>query len=318
MSTRKRFTPVGFRGRLSGRRAIMAGMAERTRVAAVIVRSSQVLMVRERARGPTGRHDGAEYWVLPGGGVEPGESAEAALMREVREEVGLTGLTARYLFDAVHPAGVTACYAVDVPFDEEPRLGTDELPCDCPRMVGLAWVPLPALSSDTSGTAVPATLHAAVPALRGVFPKKRVAAGALFFNGDGEMLIVKGAYGERRWGVVGGVIEAGESPRDGCMREVREEIGLDLPIGRMLVVDHTSADARSDDSLQLLFDGGVLDFAHIARIRLQAEELTEHRFVPPAEALRLIGGKLGQRLPAALRARADGLTLYLENGEPVG
>jgi 8-oxo-dGTP diphosphatase len=143
----------------------VAALADRARVAAVIVRSGRVLMVRQRALGPTGRHDGLEYWVLPGGGVEPGESAEQALAREVREEVGLTCLGASYLYDAVYPSGRTACYAVEVPPDEEPRLGTDDLPCGCPRMVGLAWVPVPPLASDGDGTPIPVMIQVARPAI---------------------------------------------------------------------------------------------------------------------------------------------------------
>jgi 8-oxo-dGTP pyrophosphatase MutT (NUDIX family) len=55
-------------------------MTVRPGVAAVIFDGGRVLMQR---RDDTGR------WGLPGGGVEPGESVRAAVVREVREETGL-------------------------------------------------------------------------------------------------------------------------------------------------------------------------------------------------------------------------------------
>ena len=40
------------------------------------------------------RHDGQEYWTLPGRGIQPKETPEQAVVREVAEEVGLDALTA--------------------------------------------------------------------------------------------------------------------------------------------------------------------------------------------------------------------------------
>ncbi len=54
----------------------------RVRVAAVIVKGDSILLVRHEKGA-------ASYWLLPGGGVEFGESLAGALRREVREETCL-------------------------------------------------------------------------------------------------------------------------------------------------------------------------------------------------------------------------------------
>jgi len=62
---------------------VNAGVGPRVGVGAVVVHSGRVVLIR-RAKPPLyGR------WVVPGGTVELGESLEAALVREVREETGL-------------------------------------------------------------------------------------------------------------------------------------------------------------------------------------------------------------------------------------
>lgn len=125
-------------------------MAERLRVAALIEdRAGRVLMVRQRARGVEGRHDGREYWTLPGGGIEPGEDPAEALRREVAEEVGLHVIDAAEIGQFPYPSGITTVFRVQVAAGE-PRLGVDDLPCPCPRMVGLDWIESQAEPGDSS------------------------------------------------------------------------------------------------------------------------------------------------------------------------
>ena len=55
----------------------------RTAVKAVIVRDGRLLL--NHCRGA-----GGEYYALPGGGQQVGETLDAALVRECREEIGVT------------------------------------------------------------------------------------------------------------------------------------------------------------------------------------------------------------------------------------
>ena len=115
----------------------------RHRVAALIERDGQLLVARQRARGPSGRHDGALYRTPPGGGIEAGETPVDAVIREVREEVGLTVTAAVFVARVEYLSGSTEIYHVRVE-PGEPVLGVDpEIECECPRLVGLEWVPAP-------------------------------------------------------------------------------------------------------------------------------------------------------------------------------
>jgi 8-oxo-dGTP diphosphatase len=149
-------------------------------------------------------------------------------------------------------------------------------------------------------------------------PMKRMAAGALFFNERGELLLVKPVYRPDGYGIPGGIVEADESPKAACGREVREELGLDVRLGPLLAVDYRPRDGAVTESLQFVFAGGVLSPAQIASIRLPAAELSEYRFVPPDEALPLLSPPhLRRRVAACLRALRAGATLYLHDGEEV-
>jgi len=57
-------------------------MRTNKRVSALVVRENKLLLIHRFKNGD-------EYWVIPGGGAEEGESLEDALKREVLEETGL-------------------------------------------------------------------------------------------------------------------------------------------------------------------------------------------------------------------------------------
>ncbi|GHO50153.1 NUDIX domain-containing protein [Ktedonospora formicarum] len=142
-------------------------------------------------------------------------------------------------------------------------------------------------------------------------PRKRMGASALFFNEAGNILIVKPSY-RPDWLFPGGVVDADESPLMACRREILEELGLQIPIDRLLYVDYKGRDGYKTESLQFIFYGGVLSEREIAAIRLQEAELLAYRFVNYEEARQLLSTRLGAALPMALDAIQQHGATYFE------
>ena len=129
------------------------------------------------------------------------------------------------------------------------------------------------------------------------------------------VLLVKPNYRDR-WSLPGGILEDGEPPHVGCLREVEEELGLSLPAGRMLAVAWSAPEGpRPRAIVSFIFDGGVLDDP--GRIRLQREELDGWRFTAPGELADYLPCILLGRVRAALAARDTGVPAYVAAGEPV-
>ncbi len=141
-----------------------------------------------------------------------------------------------------------------------------------------------------------------------------MAAAALVQNEVGDLLIVKPIYRDG-WLLPGGMVELDESPKRACRREISEEVGLELPVGRLLCVDYETSDQRGTESLKFIFDGGAITQAQIAAIVLQEDELSAYMFVPLAEALNKLNAFSSRRTQQAFTAQKTGETVYLENQE---
>ena len=118
------------------------------------------------------------------------------------------------------------------------------------------------------------------------------------------------------WEIPGGSVEADESPRATCLREVEEEAGLRRNVGRLLCVEWRGPEPDRSESVSFIYDGGVL--SDPGTIRLPAGELASFRFVEASEMQMhtLVTDRLALRLRAALDALADGTVAELEQGVP--
>ncbi|MGW1159399.1 NUDIX domain-containing protein [Streptomyces sp. NPDC002519] len=144
-------------------------------------------------------------------------------------------------------------------------------------------------------------------------PRKRVAAGVLFFDADGRVMLVDPIYKDP-WEIPGGAVEWDESPRDGAVREVKEELGLAWRPGRLLGIDWVGPRPGRSEGMVAIFDGGVLGPEQVAGIRLQDEEVRAFEFAGLDQVRERLIPLLARRVEACMAARERGEMIYLENG----
>lgn len=119
----------------------------RPRVCAAIIRNGSILMVHHRDAE-------REYWTLPGGGVETGETPHQAVVREVKEETGLEAHVCRFLFDETYLNGtsVSQCFLLKVNEVQEAVFGYDpeeaHLPAGSRLLQGVGWHTLASKKDD--------------------------------------------------------------------------------------------------------------------------------------------------------------------------
>ncbi|MFF2119760.1 NUDIX domain-containing protein [Kitasatospora sp. NPDC058184] len=146
-----------------------------------------------------------------------------------------------------------------------------------------------------------------------VVAQPRTAVGVLFFDEeDDRVLLVKPTY-KPGWEIPGGYLHAGETPSEGAAREVKEELGITPPIGRLLVADWAPHPTEGD-KLLFVFDGGVLPADELDDITVDQVEIGEYAFHAIGQLDEVLIPRLARRVHAACAARMQSETVYLEHG----
>ena len=206
--------------------------------------------------------------------------AAAAPRRRALHRAGsrLAGVLRERLLTASGPADVL-CYA---------RLATDEA------------------AGRTGFTAVMNT----------VTPRKRLISHMLLTDESGRVCILETTF-KPDFELPGGILDVGETPRQGLVREIEEELNHTMSVGRLLVVDWLAPYLGWEDAVELIFDGCEMPSASVGLLRPDLREIRAVHWLEPDAAAERMAPFARGRLRAALAARAEGRTLYLEAGQRI-
>ncbi|MGW7530749.1 NUDIX domain-containing protein [Amycolatopsis sp. NPDC054798] len=148
-------------------------------------------------------------------------------------------------------------------------------------------------------------------------PRKRMSAGTLLRDETGRVLLVEPSYKDS-WDIPGGVCEAGEPPWRTARREQAEEIGIDRPLGPLLVIDYAPDDGRMPEGLAFIFDGGRISAEETARLILTDPEILAVHLLPLDDATQRVAPSLARRLRVAWEAaRTSDSFILCEDGQPL-
>ncbi len=139
-------------------------------------------------------------------------------------------------------------------------------------------------------------------------PRRRCSAGVLLRDARGAILLVKPAY-RPEWMIPGGVVEAGETPAQAAIREVREETGLDVQLTGLLCVDMVNAQDGFSESIHFLFAARTRQ--QDQHLRADGVEVLQVRFTETETALTLLPAATARRVREALSASVG----YYECGQ---
>ncbi len=114
---------------------------------------------------------------------------------------------------------------------------------------------------------------------------KEIRVAAAVIMEDGKIFAAQRGYGEfeGKWEFPGGKLESGESPEEALVREIREELGADIEVGKHLGTveyDYPKFHLSMDCYLCRMPEGGLTLLEHKAARWLAVEQLDEVDWLP--------------------------------------
>jgi len=130
-------------------------------------------------------------------------------------------------------------------------------------------------------------------------------------NEKKEWLLVELTY-KSGFGFPGGKSEKNESPIECANREVKEEIGLDINIKKLLCIHYYLVKEYESEAIQFYFDGGILNEQQISKIALQESEIKQVHFLHEDLVENKLYSSMKLRFPYLKRALQTGEVQYFE------
>lgn len=139
--------------------------------------------------------------------------------------------------------------------------------------------------------------------VRLITPSFTVGANCVVERDDGALLLVRQVY-RSRWGLPGGLLERGEDPAAAVVREVKEEVGLDVDVvGEPAVV----VDARAR-RVDVVFRGRPRGPVPATELVSRSPEIVEVRW-HPSDDLPELQEEAAEALVTLARSATGGLAM---------
>lgn len=99
----------------------------------------------------------------------------------------------------------------------------------------------------------------------------------MILNPQGQMLLVRHNYGQRRWSFPGGAVEAGEAVLDAALREVQEELGIQVQVQLLVGLYRTIGMNKPDRDVYVF----LAEFPQDLQLHPDPQEIAEILWTDP-------------------------------------